>query len=367
MRTWGIAALVLGLVACRHGYDSLGETDSIDAARAWWDDAWNERRRLRFDNTGQAQSLVDFPVLVTLDSSVVDKCMPQGEDLRFVDVDGTVLSHEIEEWDLGGEALVWVNVPQIDGASSDDSIWLYFDNPAATDLQQAAAVWNSEYLAVWHLRDDPVSVGGNEIIDATSNAHFGTSQGAMTSEDVVDGQIGKGLDFDGSDDYLSSALASDTFTELTFSAWFRARDAGAVADNLLAQRLVSQKRTLSNSRAALGVNRDRIASYWWNGDHNVAEGTTVLEPGVLYHATLSFEGSTFVLFLDGLEEARWQEPNLTAPSVDDVRIGHQSLAEGRYLNGVIDEVRVSNIARSSDWIRAQYLSQSGAFVSIESE
>lgn len=63
----------------------------------------------------------------------------------------------------------------------------------------------------------------------------------------------------------------------------------------------------------------------------------------------------------------WQEANLTAPSVDDVRIGHQSLAEGRYLNGVIDEVRVSNIARSSDWIRAQYLSQSGAFVSIESE
>lgn len=64
----------------------------------WFDPAWGERRRLTFDNTPHAEDLVDFPVLVVLDGSRVayDRAGPAGEQLRFVDPDGTELSFEIE-------------------------------------------------------------------------------------------------------------------------------------------------------------------------------------------------------------------------------------------------------------------------------
>ena len=68
------------------------------AAQPWWDSDWLERKQLTFDNSDQAESLVDFPVLVKLSSNRVDytKTLNAGEDLRFIDADGvTILDHEI--------------------------------------------------------------------------------------------------------------------------------------------------------------------------------------------------------------------------------------------------------------------------------
>ncbi|MHC5115041.1 MAG: DUF2341 domain-containing protein, partial [Planctomycetota bacterium] len=128
------------------------------AAHGWWDVNWNERRELTFLNTGQSENLADFPVLVVLDSSRIDytKTLNAGEDLRFVDADDTtVLSHEIEEWNESGTSYVWVKVPQVDGSSDTDSIWMYYDNTGAADGQDPGAVWTNGYEGVWHLNTDP--------------------------------------------------------------------------------------------------------------------------------------------------------------------------------------------------------------------
>ena len=57
---------------------------------------------------------------------------PNGADLRFVDADdSTLLDHEIESWNPGGTSYVWVRVPTIDGSSSSDFIYLYYDKTGA--------------------------------------------------------------------------------------------------------------------------------------------------------------------------------------------------------------------------------------------
>ena len=60
-------------------------------AQAWWDTDWNERKKLTFKNADQTENLVDFPVLVVLDSPRIDyaKTLNAGEDIRFIDADGT--------------------------------------------------------------------------------------------------------------------------------------------------------------------------------------------------------------------------------------------------------------------------------------
>ncbi len=117
-------------------------------AQAWWDASWLERKKLPFKNADQTESLVDFPVLVVLKDNRIDyaKTLNAGEDLRFIDSDGsTVLSHEIEEWNESGTSYVWVKVPQIDGSSTSDQIWMYYDNTLASDGQVVAGVWDTYY------------------------------------------------------------------------------------------------------------------------------------------------------------------------------------------------------------------------------
>ncbi len=115
------------------------------ANAGWWNILWAERKKLIFNNADQLD-LDDFPVLVVLDSSRIDysKVEDAGEDLRFIDDDDlTVLAHEIEEWNESGTSYVWVKVPRIDGLSSTDFIYMYYDNFTASDVQDIAGVWSN--------------------------------------------------------------------------------------------------------------------------------------------------------------------------------------------------------------------------------
>ena len=94
-----------------------------------------------------------MPVLVKLDPSRIDYALvqPNGADLRFIDADNTTqLNYEVASWNPGGVSTVWVRVPQIDANSINDSITLYYNNPAAPAAQNPPLVWSNGYAAVWH-------------------------------------------------------------------------------------------------------------------------------------------------------------------------------------------------------------------------
>ena len=215
--------------------DDQGATDNttqavtVSSSLGWWDVDWLRRRQLTLDNATGAEALVDFPVLVRLDPSRIDYAVmaPDGSDLRFVDADNTtLLDHEIEVWNPGGESIVWVRVPEIDAASAGDFVWMYYGSPAAADVQNPAGVWQNGYEGVWHLVDGS---------DATVHGNDGVINGPV----AVSGQVGGALDFDGADDYVEvphdpSLAVTDS---LMIEAWIRVADPD-VGD---AQRIVSKK------------------------------------------------------------------------------------------------------------------------------
>ena len=108
---------------------------------------------------------------------------------------------------------MWVKVPQIDGSSGTDHIWLYYGNAAAPDAQNVAAVWNSGYVAVYHLDDT--------LQDSTANLNHGTNSGSLDAP----GRVADGQWFDGVDDYVdlgSAATVDNLFAGGgTVSAWIR--------------------------------------------------------------------------------------------------------------------------------------------------
>ena len=75
--------------------------------------------------------LSDYQVLIELNSTNFDFSHAQtnGEDIRFTDASGNLLSYWIESWDAVNEtAKVWVKIPSIP-ANSSVVIWMYYGNP----------------------------------------------------------------------------------------------------------------------------------------------------------------------------------------------------------------------------------------------
>jgi hypothetical protein len=193
----------------------------------WWNAAWSSRQEADVPERGLVRRhLVNFPVLVVLDASRVDYNLLQnaGQDLRFIDADGsTLLNYEIESFNKAGSSFVWVNVPKIDAASSSDFIWLYYGNPSAPAGENKAAAWDSSFSAVWHLRESPAA-SAPQARDSTAFANHATSSGAMTAAQQLSGRVNGSIRFDGVDDYLQ-ALDSPSLRLTsggTLEAWIKA-------------------------------------------------------------------------------------------------------------------------------------------------
>ena len=131
--------------------------------------------------------LTNFPVLVRLAEgsptgfSYADfKDASTGAELRFLGVDGTALSHEVDTWDPTGTSLVWVNLPICSHGTAFYAV--YGGTPRkAVD---ATDVW-SPYVGVWHMGE-----ADGACADSTGNGLAATPDGATENSVGVEGPLG---------------------------------------------------------------------------------------------------------------------------------------------------------------------------------
>jgi len=185
----------------------------------------------RIELQTRIDELTWFPVTVFLDSThgdgVFDKLVSDANRFKiaFTKTDGvTELYGEIEKWDDANEVAV-IHVSR-DGwtisASEDIDFYLYYDADHADnttyigdiDSVPGAAVWDSNFKLVYHMRDVTTST----IKDSTSNSNDGTKKGVNEPIEVAS-KVGFGQDFDGSDDYIdiTDKLCS-SIPKLTFES-----------------------------------------------------------------------------------------------------------------------------------------------------
>ncbi|QDU99016.1 DUF2341 domain-containing protein [Lignipirellula cremea] len=351
-------------VAAADSYTIEGDT-SLHTAPDWFDAAWQARQKLSLKNLASAENLVDFPVLVTLDASRIDYDQVQdaGQDLRFVDADGTELAYEIEEWNEGGTSYVWVRIPQIDAASDTDYLWMYYSNAAAADNQNPSGVWSSSYALVSHLDGD--------LKDATANGNDGVNNGSTDAS----GQIAGGQSFDGSNDRVDIA-ADPSINNLfdggaTVSAWINPADWGELGEGRILDKSVT---TLTTSGWSLEVDStgNRLAFEFGFSITNGRWYTPLdsISLDAWQQVTVVYDSSSTAndpqIFINGasvgLTQILFPLGGAISDAANDLAIGNRSGATDRTFDGVIDEVRLETIERSADWIEAQYLSMADAFL-----
>jgi len=358
-----------------YAFVAFGAGDSPCASGgSWWNYTWKRRRKLSFDNSGQPSSLSSFPVLVKLDATRVDYARTQnlGEDIRFVDADDrTLLDHEIERWDEAGTSYVWVRVPQVNGASSSDSIYMYYDNAAALDGQNVAGVWDGDFKMVHHLEETAGQHQDSTSFNNDSYAVDVTPQGSAAGQiNGADGFAAASTD----NVYVADAATLDVgpAESVTIEAWIQTTKWDGM--------VVSKENQPGEGELQLWVDGAGRASFWVKsagGAAANANSATVVSDNVWHHLVGRWDRatSTAEVFVDGVSVASATNALVGDVSTStDLAIGEEGdgpppLAGGFSFGGTMDEIRFSKAAtpRANDWIRAQYLSMSDQFVAYGAE
>lgn len=130
---------------------------------------WNYRKPVTIDNSGNANTLTDYQILVTLDTQsliLAGKMKTDGGDIRFTDSDKlTLLNYWIESGMNTASTKIWVKVPSISVFSS-KIIYVYYGNPSVSSASNGTNTFEffddfSEDLSKW----DTWHLGGTGIID----------------------------------------------------------------------------------------------------------------------------------------------------------------------------------------------------------
>jgi len=348
---------------------------------------WSLKRQITFDNTTAnlgvgSENLQDFQVLIKLEDGVnIDYTQTQnaGQDIKFTDTDGTILYHEIEEWDEGGTSYIWVRVPQIDADSNTDYINMYYGNDGAADGQApcntgADCVWDDSYIAVWHLNQ---TVG--DTLDSSPNG-YNSSTTSVVQQGTATGQINGAYGFNGNNDYVSFGQISEMESgPTTFSAllWFnRDRDIGNDDTNHRVENvLLANSSNNSNDNFELGTDGQQIDLYLdtTGGDRDVHFNAGI-QDDTWYQIAVTFDpgrANEGQVYLDGVrvyQDTQWGN-KLDAATNTPFTLG-LARPNGSFwgdYDGFMDNVRLSTNSFSDAWLAASYLSESTGFTTYGAE
>ena len=140
-RTYRLSSVLLAVVLAVSLFLPFSVTAQADDP--WWNPDWDYRIKLTFDTTGTTDPFTNTIVQVRLDNSNFnfDHTQVNGEDIRFIDLDGiTELPYLIVNWDdTNEEASVCVRVPQVDANSTSDYMHMYCGNTLAIDDQSSTS------------------------------------------------------------------------------------------------------------------------------------------------------------------------------------------------------------------------------------
>jgi len=315
-----------------------------------------------------------------------------GDDILLRGEDGTtcagaspcVLDHEIESYDpVSGTIVLWVRVPSVNDGTV---IYLYYadayyaDAAVTCSQENTAGVWDSSHREVFHLHET------GEHTDSTQNAFTAVTRGTVTQ--AAAGKIGPTDDFQGGANGLTPAYANisdsdiTTTDSFTFESWayFRSYVPGGYVGIAMKGREAhnfdgSPAVGFGDCTAApcgdwVGLykaNADSFSFGWtWGGgckQGNLDDGrlpaAAQVQLNQWYHVAATYDQATTTrtLYVDGQQVA-----TDTVGACVEADIPHYTMLGNDnhvqdYMDGLIDEVRISSSARSGNWIQTSYNNQ----------
>ncbi|NJD05201.1 MAG: DUF2341 domain-containing protein, partial [Methylococcaceae bacterium] len=326
-------------------------------ALSWWNDDWGSRKQITQDGSATGadiqETLSDFPLLVRLHTGnfgYFAELGENGKDLRFMLDDKTPLKHHVEKVDALNElGLAWVKVPKYRGGVSTDSFWMYYGNQNAPDGSDGKGTYDVAQSLVFHFAE-------GEVLPRDATAYGNNAADSKATIEPA-GWIGAAARFSGSNHISVQAAPPLQVTPesgWSFSAWIRIEAAQPPGLVMLAQD--------SPNMIELGINGTALTGRYLGPNATAVETTPPanLTAGKWQHVALVVSKNKMDLYLDG-QPVGTVAVNL-APMSPALFVGGAETRPG--LVGLLDEVQVAKTARSADWIKLSYRSQSPDFTVV---
>lgn len=309
-------------------------------------------KKIVIDHTKIGQDLTNFPLTVYLNSSNFDftKAKEDGTDIRFTDSSMNLLSYARDEYSNTLNSAVFdVKIPTV-SCTTDTTIYMWYGNSTASDGQNASNVFDSNYIMVLHM--------GDSLVDCTGKGNNGTATGTT----VVNTSFGKARSFNGSSDYMSVpyanlGLGTNPFTILAF-----------VQPNLVnsAPHHIFAKQSTSSPYTGFVANinsSNKLSSECDTTSVHLVNGVTTVNANTNYVFTTKRESNLYKILIDGVLDSSVSTDMGSVDYNTNLIIGRHGTATN-YFSGLIYSFRISNIARSDAWVKAESLSLKNSLVSL---
>lgn len=347
---------------------------------------YEHRRALTIDSdyVSGASNYNNFPVLVSLTSadlryftSAGDVTNQNGYDIIFTqNADGTgQLDHEIESYNpSAGTIRMWVEIPTL-SVSADTVFYMFYGNDAVDTSQEdisGTGVWDANYNGVWHLGE----TNGNYLDSTGKNDSTSYNVSSRGVSCAVDGCP----DFDGVNDYVKIPHNADNSLNpdnMTVSFWFKRVGLPDTYDVVL-------NKGDNNSEAAMPTSwsynfefdNSTNDNLWWEVNFNGWTNLSRVETGSLsddtwYYITATYNDSSrgLEMFVNGTSVDTSTNAGARIKNNYELTFmseGGVSPNPNFFTSGNIDEVRLSSVVRSDDYIITEFNNQKypNNFISI---
>ncbi len=207
-------------------------------------------------------------------------------------------------------------------------------------VAQAASPASSGLVAAYGFDEG----SGTAVTDASGNGHTGTIANATWA---AAGKYGKALQFNGTNAIVSIPDAADLHlsTAMTLEAWVNPTTINANWRDVVYKgndNYYLEASSQPNSRPVAGT----IAG----GGYGEAYGTANLATNTWSFITATYDGANVRLYVNGTQVASTARTGTIASSSNPLTIGGDPIY-GQYFAGLIDEVRVYNVALTAAQIQ----------------
>src|ERR1051326_1344832 len=287
-------------------------------------------------NNGNVQNASGYDVVFTSDAACTTK-----------------LNHEVESYSATtGAVSYWVKVPSL-SHTIDTTIYLCYGNPAiSTDQSNKTAVWDSNFKGVYHHDDQAANT---TVKDSSANVSNGTNA-ANTSGKSVSGKFAQALTYNGTTDNTATGISQTS--SFTWECWFKLTDWTTQSGSSDYSTLMAASYASGGALLLLWKDSGYMVQFAPDNAGGVTSGNNSIAPGAWHHAAYTRTGNsgTYALYLDG--NLKGQVASGTTSTSSTVALGRRADYTPQAFNGLLDETRISTVARSADWIKTEYNNQS---------
>jgi len=295
-------------------------------------------------------TLTGFPILIHDNTGdLLGKVLSNASDIAFYAVGNvTQYSHEIDEYNsTTGELWAWVNITSV-SSSVNTILYMYYGDAdgGRTIGHNPTLVWDQNFTGVFHMNES-----SGVCYDSSLYSNHGTFNNDLPNQTA--GKIGYGQYFDSSsDDNISLPAGCFVTTANTFECWYDSYGPDQID-------CLYQQYTDTANRVWFYLYTG-AAQYDWalyvgsvfQFDINVGNRNTSWEKVAAGYES-GWGGFRINTTLVG------SDTSVTPSSIwtfTSITLGATNVG-GAHFEGIMDEVRISNINRSTAWLDTSFHTQ----------